>query len=216
MTRQREHALRTLQSRKFFVRKHWLAQVPDRIGRHFRHAWAPISALIQHFGLFPDELLLFWADHPAGYVVITPRDGGYEPGVVREGDRELRGVAYIPVASLIGEGPHPLLYIAHLLDHLLGCDAACDGPWLSEGGGHTPEWQEIGRRLYRQFTLGYAATPEARSDPRRYFAEGLVAYWQDRRGLRIQDPGLEAIFRTAILNADFWRRVYRPKGRAKT
>lgn len=212
MTRRREYALRTLQSRKCFVRKHLLAQVPDRVARRFRHPWAPVSALLQYFGLFPDQLLLFWANHPAGYVVITPRHGGYEPGLVREGARELRGVAYIPVASLVGEGPHPLQYIAHLLDHLLGCNAETDGPWLSEGGGITPEWQEVGRRLYRQFTLGYAPTPEARSDPRRYFAEGLVAYWQDRRGLRVQDPGLEAIFRTAIFSAEFWRRAYRPKG----
>ncbi len=205
---QRGAILKALQTRKIHVRKHALARVSPDIARQFRHPWAPVSALVRYFGLFPDPLLSFWADHPAGHVVITERQAGYVPEEVQEGRRRWQGVAFIPLASLVGEGDHPLIYVAHLLDHLLGCDGVPRGRWLSEGGGYLPAWQEVGRRLYKQFTLGYAASEAARRDPRRYFAEGLVAYWQDRAGLRVQDPGLEAIFRTTLLDANFWRRVY--------
>ncbi len=205
---QRAAILKGLQVRKIHVRKHALARVPASIARHFPHPWAPVSALIRFFGLFPDPLLSFWLDHPVGHVVITEGQAGYEPGEVREGKRVLAAVAFVPLASLIGEGEHPLLYIAHLFDHLLGCDGVPEGKWLSEGGGYLPAWQEVGQRLFKQFQLGYAESEAARSDPRRYFAEGLVAYWQDRQRLRVQDPGLATILRTTLLDANFWRRVY--------
>ncbi len=203
----REAVLRALRVRKIHLRKHVLARVPEAVAREFRHAWAPVDALVGYFGLFPDQLLHFWAEHPAGHVVITEGEAGYVPGTVHEGRRVLQGVAFIPVTSLVGEGEHPLLFVAHVLDHLLGCNGAVDGMWLSEGGGYTELWQEVGQRLQRQFALGYASTEAARTDPRRYFAEGLVAYWRDRVGLRVQDPGLEAIFRTTVLSPAFWQRV---------
>ncbi|NPA91306.1 MAG: hypothetical protein GXO55_07660 [Chloroflexi bacterium] len=206
---QRAALLRALQVRKIHVRKHALARVPPRIARAFAHPWAPVSALIRYFGLFPDPLLSFWLDHPVGHVVLTEGEGGYVPGEVSVGKRHLAAVAFIPLASLVGEGEHPLLYIAHLLDHLLGCDGVPEGVWLSEGGGYLPAWKEVGARLKKQFTLGYANSEAAREDPRRYFAEGLVAYWTDRRGLRVQDPGLESILRTTLFDPAFWRRVYR-------
>ena len=205
---QRAAILKGLQVKKIHVRKHALARVPDSIARHFSHPWAPVSALIRYFGLFPDPLLSFWLDHPVGHVVITEGQAGYEPGDIQEGKRALAAVAFIPLQSLVGEGKHPLLYIAHLFDHLLGCDGVPDGIWLSEGGGYLPAWKEVGRRLYRQFQLGYGESEAARTNPRRYFAEGLVAYWQDRQRLRVQDPGLATIFRTTLLDPHFWRRVY--------
>ncbi len=201
---QRAAILRQLQVQKIHIRKHALARVPQRIARHFSHPWEPVSVLIRYFGLFPDPLLGFWLDHPAGHVVITEQEARYEPGEIQEGRHTWAGVAYISLPMLVGEGEHPLIYIAHLFDHLLGCDGVADGRWLSEGGGYLPKWREVGQRLYRQFQLGYAATEAARNNPRRYFAEGIVAYWQDRRGLRVQDPGLETILRTTLLNAQFW------------
>ncbi len=210
MSEQRAAILKALQVQKIHIRKHALARVPHRIARHFSHPWAPVSALIRYFGLFPDPLLSFWLDHPAGHILITEREAGYTPGEVQEGHRTLNGVALIPLNSLVGEGEHPLIYIAHLLDHLLGCDGIPEGTWLSEGGGYLPAWKEVGQRIHRQFQLGYASSAAARNDPRRYFAEGLVAYWQDRRGLRVEDPGLEAIFRTTLFDPKFWRRVYSP------
>jgi len=204
---QRAALLRLLQERKLHVRKHALARVAAHIASQFAHPWAPIGHLIRYFALFPDPLLSFWADHPAGHVVITARESRYEPGSVQEGRRVLDGVAFVSLYSLAGEGEHPLIYVAHLFDHLLGCDGIQEGTWLSEGGGYLPAWKEVGRRLYRQFSLGYAGTEAARADPRRYFAEGLVAYWRDRPGLRVQDPGLEAILRTTLMDAAFWRRT---------
>ncbi len=204
---QRAALLKGLQVRKIHVRKHALARVPREVARHFAHPWAPVSALLTFFGLFPDPLLSFWLDHPAGHIVITATEAGYEPGEVTERGRTLAAVAYIPLTSLIGQGEHPLIFVAHLFDHLLGCDGVPQGRWLSEGGGYLPAWKEVGQRLYKQFTLGYAASEAARQDPRRYFAEGLVAYWQDRTGLRVQDPGLETILRTTLLDPRFWRRV---------
>ncbi len=205
---QRAAILRGLQAYKIHVRKHALARIPRSLARQFPHPWAPVSDLIQYFGLFPDPMLSFWLDHPAGHVVLTAGEAGYVTGEVTEGQKHLAGVAYIPLAALKGEGEHPLLYIAFMFDHLLGCDGVTDGRWLSEGGGYLPLWQEVGQRLQRQFALGYGGTEEARADPRRYFAEAWVAYWEDRRGLRVQDPGLEAILRTTLFNAAFWRRVY--------
>ena len=190
---QRAAILKNLQARKIHVRKHVLARVPARVARHFPHPWAPVG---------------FWLDHPVGHVVITAGEAGYVPGEVEHGRRTLAAVALIPVQSLVGEGEHPLIFVAHLFDHLLGCDGVPEGTWLSEGGGYLPAWREVGERLYKQFRLGYAASEAARANPRRYFAEGLVAYWEDRHGLRVQDPGLEAIFRTTLLDPHFWRRVY--------
>lgn len=203
---ERAALLRQLQIHKIHIRKHALARVPQRIARHFAHPWEPVSALVRYFSLFPEPLLAFWLDHPAGHVVITADDEGYFPGTVTEGPYTWAGVAYISLPMLVKEGEHPLIYIAHLLDHLLGCDGVEDGQWLSEGGGYLPKWRDVGQRLYRQFQLGYAPTESARANPRRYFAEGIVSYWNDRRGLRVQDPGLEAILRTTLFDARFWRR----------
>ncbi len=203
----REKALRTLRAHKVHMRKHALARVPDAVARQFRHAWAPVDTLVEFLGLFPDPLLHFWATHPAGHIVLTESEGGYIPGTVVQGRRQLHGVAFVPIPSLVGQGEPPLIYVAHLLDHLLGCDGAPDGPWLSDGGGRTAAWREVGARLYRQFTLGYASSEAARSDPHRYFAEGILAYWRDRTGLRVQDPGLEALLRTTVFNPQFWQRA---------
>lgn len=205
---QRAALLRALQERKLHVRRHALARASPAIAQHFAHPWAPVSHLIRFLALFPDPLLGFWVDHPAGHVVITARQAGYEPGEVEEGRRRLAAVAFLPLGSLVGEGDHPLIYVAHLIDHLLGCDGVAEGAWLSEGGGYLPAWRQVGQRLYRQFRLGYAATEAAGANPRRYFAEGMVAYWRDRHGLRVQDPGLETILRTTLLDPAFWRRVY--------
>ncbi len=206
---QRAAILKGLQVHKIHIRKHALAHIPRNIARHFAHPWAPVSRFLGFFGLFPDPLLSFWLDHPAGHVVITAEKAGYVPGEVQEQHHSWAGVAYIPLASLVGQGEHPLIYLAHLFDHLLGCDGIADGLWLSEGGGYLPAWQAVGERIHRQFALGYAESETARQDPRRYFAEGIVAYWSDRRGLRVQDPGLETILRTTLLNPAFWKQVYR-------
>jgi hypothetical protein len=96
--------------------------------------------------------------------------------------------------------------VANLLDHLLGSDGRDGGPWLSEGSGRSPAWQEVAERLQRQFHLGYG--PEEIQDrPQAYFAWGLRTYLTDRQALNVLDPGLERLLRTTIMDSQFWTKA---------
>lgn len=201
---ERAVALRALARAKLHLVPGALARMPTAIGEHFDSPWAPVEALKRQLRPFPTGLLCFWVAQERGHVLIGPQDRGYMPGVQRCGQRMLAGVAHVALADLAMASSRPLVLVGGLLDHLLGCRGAADGAWLSDGGGITPRWQEVGRRVRELFALGYGQSEAAQHDPHAYFAEGLAAYWIDRRTLNVADPLLERLLRRTVMNDAFW------------
>jgi len=196
--------LRALTRAKLHLVPGALARVPTALSERFDNPWAPVEALKQQLRPFPTGLLRFWAAQERGHVLIGPQDRGYVPGPQQCGRRTLDGVAHVALADLAAANTRPLVLIGHLLDHLLGCHGAAGGPWLSDGGGITSRWQEVGRQIQELFALGYGQSEAAQRDPHAYFAEGLAAYCRDRRALNVADPLLERLLRRTIMNEAFW------------
>ncbi len=175
-----------------------------------RSAWAPARALADLLKPLPAEMLRWWALQPTGHAVIGGRSSYYQPGPFPLKRRTLMNVAHISPLHLARDRAAVWSALAGLFDHLLGCRGDAEGLWLSEGGGLSPPWQDVGRRIQESFQLGYAPEEAARS-PRAYFAWGFAMYCTRRRELNVIDPLLERLFRTTILDARFWRRVS-PRG----
>jgi hypothetical protein len=97
------------------------------------------------------------------------------------------------------------------VDHLLGCAGEERGVWLSEGGGESPAWKEIGQRIHELFLLGYGLSAQGRRSSQAYFAEGLALTLVDRRQLNTVDPKLDRLLGGSLLNRGFCRR-HLPKG----
>lgn len=201
---ERAAALRALTRRKLHLVPGALARLPTAISERFDNPWAAVETLKRQLRPFPTGLLRFWAAQERGHVLIGPRDRGYVPGPQQCGRRILDGVAHLALADLAAANARPLVLIGHLLDHLLGCYGAPEGTWLSDGGGITPRWQEVGRQVRELFALGYGQSEAAQRDPHVYFAEGLAAYCRDRRALNVADPLLERLLRRTVMNEAFW------------
>ncbi len=193
--RERNAALRALLSDK-------LHAFP---GAHAHSPGTLLKALLRQLNPLPTGLLRWWAAHPRGHVVIVSEGRGYVPGPQTAGVYALDGVAWVGAEAVLTKEPGPLEAIAHLLDHLLGCNGEVEGPWLSEGGGVSPPWREVGARLHSLFTLGYGATKEAQTNPRAYFAWGFVLNLRDPGALNAADPRLQRLLRTTLLSEGFWR-----------
>lgn len=204
--REDEHAaaLRALKRAKLHLTPGALARVGTAVGEHFDNPWAAVEALARQLHPFPSGLLRFWAAQERGHVLIGPRDGGYVPGPQPCGRRTLDGVAHVALADLAAANDRPLELIGYLLDHLLGCRGALAGAWLSDGGGITPRWQEVGRQVQELFALGYGQSAAARQDAHAYFAQGLAAYCRHRQALNVADPRLERLLRRTVMSDAFW------------
>jgi hypothetical protein len=148
------------------------------------------------------DWLLSW---DGGYVAICAEDSRYEPGPAIIRHRRVQNVAYVSIEDLAEDNGQPLHVIGHLLDHYLGCGGDADGPWLSDGGGTTPRWQDAGERLPRLFALGYGVDEIARTNVREYFAESLAFYCRHRERLNMTDPQICKWFRSTVWNEAFWR-----------
>lgn len=195
-------ALDMLLRDKLHVRPGALARLPSSQTGQLNGPLALARLLMQPLRSCPAPFVSFWATHPAGHAVIDPQRHGYQPGRQAVGRRVLEGVAWVSARRLLAE-PGLALPVAHLLDHLLGSDGQPGGVWLSDGAGRTPAWAEIGWRLQRQFSLGYAPA-EARADAHAYFAWGLRAYLADRQALNAADPGLERLLAGSLFEQRFW------------
>lgn len=197
-------ALRSLLRNKVSVRPGTLSRLSSAQAERLGSPLELSRLLLQPLASCPLALLRFWDNHPRGHAVIEPREHGYRPGLQPVGRRRLDGVAWVAAPQLLAQpglaGP-----VAALLDHLLGSDGQPDEPWLSDGGGRNALWQEVGRRLQRQYQLGYAPL-EAAPTPQAYFAWGLRRYLLDRRSLNIVDPGLERLLASTLFEARFWSR----------
>ena len=124
----------------------------------------------------------------------------------------MQNVAYVSVEDLADDNERPLHVIGHLIDHHLGCGGDPDGPWLSDGAGVAPRWQEAGARLPRLFALGYGLDEVALANVRDYFAQSLAFYCLDRRRLNVADPQIWKWLRTNLWDNGFWRAAQRIEG----
>jgi len=197
-------ALRALTRAKLHLVPGALAQVGTAVSERFDNAWAAVEALTRQLRPFPAGLLHFWAAQERGHVLIGARDGGYVMGPQQCGQRTLDGVAHVALADLAAANDRPWVLIGHLLDHLLGCRGALAGVWLSDGGGITPRWREVGRQVRDLFDLGYGQSAAARRDAHVYFAEGLAACCRDRQAFNVADPLLERLLRRTVMSEVFW------------
>jgi len=197
-------ALRGLARRKLHLVPGALARLPTGIGEHFASPWTSVNILQLQLRPFPAGLLEFWTTHERGHVLIGSIDRGYVPGPQPWRRRVLDGVAYMALPDLATGSRRPLMLVGYLLDHLLGCSGAIEGAWLSDGGGITPRWRDVGGRLRELVSLGYSVSESGAHDAHAYLAGGLAAYCHDRRQLNVADPLLERLLRTTVMSDAFW------------
>lgn len=172
----------------------------------FTTLWGGGIYLVSLLGGLPGPLLTWWAAQPAGHILLTDGEAGYALGELAVGDLALRDVSRIPLDRLIQDPLAGLALAVQPLDHLLGCGGDEAGRWLSDGGGITPAWQEIGRQIHSLFGLGYGLTEAAQKSPQAYLAQGLVLALHQPRRLNTQDPKLDRLLRGSLLNEGFCRR----------
>lgn len=173
----------------------------------FDNPWALTTFLGRYLARLPTSCVDFLAAHPRGHLVISSESSRYAEGPQQVGRRVLSDVAFIGARELAEGGLAIWRPIGQLLDHLLGCDGEPGGPWLSDGGGISPRWQDVGRRLQALFPLGYGIDELARSHPHFYLAQSLGWYFVDRRRLEVADPLVTRLLRTTLLDERFWRRA---------
>jgi hypothetical protein len=140
-----------------------------------------------------------------GSVAISAGESKYVPGPATIRQQQVDNVVYVSIQDLAKENEQPLHVLGHLIDHYLGCGGAVNGPWLSEGGGVRPTWQQAGQRLMRLFPLGYGIDEVARSSIRDYFAQSLAIYCRERQRLNVADPQICKWFRSTLWDRGFWR-----------
>jgi len=175
-----------------------------------RSTWAPARALANLLKPLPVEMLQWWLAQPTGHAVIGGRSSFYQPGPVEIKRRTLVNVVSVAPLDIMKDRAAVWSALGGLFDHLLGCGGNPHGLWLSEGGGVTPAWKDVGERVQEFFHLGYAPE-EATQSPRAYFAWGFAMYLTRRRELNVIDPLLERLLRTTVMDGRFWRRVTRDK-----
>lgn len=196
---------RALLRDKIHVRPETLARLPTAEAARLRSPLDLARKLLKPLQTAPLAMLDWWRLHPRGHVVIGPVEQGYVLGPQAVGRQTLDCVAWVTAKEVLARDDlaEPL---ASLFDHLLGCDGQTGGLWLSEGGGRTAAWLEVGGRLQRQFALGYAPQPAAR-DSRSYLAWGMRTFLARRQEVNVADPGLERLLATTMFDPLFWQRA---------
>lgn len=183
-------------------------EVPSGIHPLFDNPWSLATHLGRHLAKLPRPCLRFLADHPRGHLVIAPGSSRYAEGAQPVGRQELSDVAHVGLQELV-EGRHGVWRpVGQLLDHLLGCHGEPGGPWLSDGHGISPPWEEVGHRLHALFPLNYGVDELARSHLHLYLAQSLGWYILDRRRLEVADPLITRLLRTTLLDERFWERAF--------
>jgi hypothetical protein len=182
-----------------------LVQAPPWVRGVFDHAWAPVQALGREVSCLPAALCDHLLGLDSGYVAIHAAASCYVPGpgVVRQ--RTVQNVAFVSIEDLALENERPLHVIGHLIDHHLGCGGEIESPWLTDGGGQSPQLKAAGARLPVLFALGYAVDSVAESDIRDYFAQSLALYCRDRSRLNVSDPQIYKWLRSTLWNRAFWK-----------
>lgn len=184
-------------------------QAPASVRGSFNSPFEPAQRLAAGLERLPPSLLTWWAALPHAHILIGDQRG-YMPGRLPDDPHDRANVVQIALADLanaagsLGDG---WFWIAHLLDHHLGCLGQADGAWLSDGAGFSPRWQEVGRPIAALARLGYSPQPDAAANPHVYLAAGVALFIADRPTLNVQDPKLERLLATTMLHEGFCRRA---------
>ena len=208
----RDYVLRALLRDKIHVRPETLARLPSADAARLRSPLDLARMALQPLQHAPLAMLDWWRLHPRGHVVIRSVDAGYAGGPQAVGRRTLDCVAWVVARDLLADDQLPAA-VANMFDHMLGCDGAFEGPWLSDGGGLSQLWRDAAGRLQRQLALGYAPGPFAHH-PHDYLAWGMRMFLADRQQLNVADPGLERLLATTLFDAVFWQRANPVDGQA--
>lgn len=203
----RAEVFQRLKLSKIHLTPRLLEHCPRHVAGQFDSLWAPVEELAQRLHPLPTALVQFLTYTPRGHIVLTARVSSYEAGTQSLRRQELEAVASISLIDLLEEPLRTLHMVSHLLDHLLGCQGAPQGGWLSDGHGLSPPWVEIGQQISELFELGYAMDEVAEASPRQYFARSVAWYIQDRRRLNVADPLIERLLRRTLFNENFCRRT---------
>lgn len=200
---------RLLLQRKIHVAEGAYAASGRVVRARFPSGWSAAIEIVGLLGGLPETAIGWWAEQPHGHLLLTADDDSYAASVSVDGE-EWRGVARLPMAWLVDDPARALAAALRPLDHLLGDGE--DGRWLSDGGGISPRWEQVGAQIAALFALGYGATEASRIDPRVYLAEGLALALRDRRRLNGLDPKLERLLGASLLSDGFWHNFLAESG----
>jgi len=184
-------------------------QAPASVRDSFNSPFEPAQRLAGGLQRLPPSLLTWWAALPHAHILIGDQRG-YTPGRLPNDPHDRANVAQIALTDLAnpaGDLGDVWFWVAHLLDHHLGCLGAADGAWLSDGAGFTLRWQEVGQRIAALARLGYSPQHDAAANPHTYLAAGVALFIADRAALNVQDPKLERLLATTLLHEGFCRRA---------
>ncbi|MBX2998436.1 MAG: hypothetical protein KF893_07980 [Caldilineaceae bacterium] len=200
---------RALLRHKIHVRADALARSRGDVQERLPSSWRAAVEIVHHLGGLPEDAFLWWAEQPAGHILLTAGESGYSADPLEHAGNVLTGVASIPLRQILYEPEQATIRALLPLDHLLGCGGDVQDRWLSEGEGIHPRWARIGAQIADLFTLGYGLSEAGREDPHHYLAEGLWTAIHDRRRLNLADPKLDRLLRSSLLSPPFWRKFRR-------
>jgi len=201
----RERLLKELKVRRIHVYPRLLALLPPEISVQFASQWEPVERLAAILGGLPLGALRFLLASPTGALAITLADSRYVRGPFALHKTQLENIALVPAMALL-EGPvEPLRVAAHLYDHLLGSGGDSDGPSLSDGGGITSQWTEVGAQIPRLFALGHNPDSICRRSPADYFAQSVALYAVRPKELNATDPNMHKLLTRSFFSENFWR-----------
>jgi len=200
-------ALQRLKLSKIHITPRLLEHSPRHVAGQFDSLWAPVERLARHLHSLPAAMLQFMTHIPRGHIVLAAGVSHYEVHSQSLRGQELEAVAFISLAELVEEPLSALEVVGHLLDHLLGCQGAPLGGWLSDGHGLNQSWTEVGRQIPPLFNLGYTIDEIAAATPRQYFAHSVAWYIQDRHKLNVSDPLIERLLRQTLFSESFCQRT---------
>lgn len=200
-------ALQQLKLSKIHIIPRLLEHSSRRVAAQFDSLWAPMERLAQHLHPLPAALLQFLTHTPRGHIILTAGVSRYEVHTWSLREQELEAVAFVSLTDLVEEPLSALETVGHLLDHLLGCQGAPLGGWLSDGNGLNQSWKEVGRQVPLLFQLDYAIDEMAAATPRQYFARSVAWYIQDRHKLNMSDPLIERLLRQTLFSESFCQRA---------
>lgn len=200
---------RALLRHKIHVRTDALARSRGDVQERLSSSWQAAIEIAHQLRGLPEDAFLWWAEQPAGHILLTADERGYSRAPLVHAGDTLCGVAFIPLRQILYERQQAAITAILPLDHLLGCGGEADGRWLSEGNSIHPRWARIGNQIAALFTLGYGLSEAACRDPHHYLAEGLWTSIHDRRRLNLADPKLDRLLRSSLLSSPFWQRFRR-------
>jgi len=196
---------RLLLQNKIHVAEGAYLRAARTVQQRFPSGWSAGIAIASLLDALPNAAICWWAEQPDGHILLTADDDSYLFSTVVDG-KKLAAVACVPMNWLAANETAALAAALRPLDHLLGCAGAADGRWLSDGGGVTPYWQQIGAQIAWLFPLGYGESEASRQHPHAFLAEGLAQAITDRQRLNTSNPKFERLLGSSLLSPTFWQR----------